>query len=537
MADDQAVSTDEDTPLAITLTGSDVDGDSLTFSIVDVPTSGVLSGTAPDLVYSSAPDYNGPDSFTFKVNDGTVDSNVATVSITVIPVNDPPVAEDDTATTDEDVPVVVDVLANDSDVDGDSLAVASVTQGVNGTVTVNPDNTLTYAPTANFYGVDSFTYTASDGQGGTDAAAVTVTINPVNDPPTVHAGGPYTVDEGASIPVSATGSDVDGDLLEYAWDLDHDGSFETPGQTVTFSAAMLDGPSDLTIRVQVNDPGGLSASDETSVNVINVPPTVEAGPDQSAYEWDVVHLAPATFTDPGIPDTHTATINWGDGSALEAGVVSESDGSGAVAGSHAYDIPGTYVVEVCVTDDDGGRGCDTLTVEVMVRPPQNLKRWAIDKLQPYSEESKRIEKAIREIEDSLDPELWLDEDHLEPQHGHKVFSNERHAVIELMHLLDGEGDGEPSEDALTAAQEVIEILVRADRTLAETMLEEVDGIIAVDPKRQDQVDAEVERAKAEFEVGDTEREVGNYEKAIQHYRKAWEHAWAAKEMAEKGKGK
>ena len=88
--------TDEDTPKAITLTATDVDGATLTYAIVDAPAHGTLSGTAPALTYTPAANYNGPDSFTFKANDGTADSNVATVSITVTAVNDAPVASDET---------------------------------------------------------------------------------------------------------------------------------------------------------------------------------------------------------------------------------------------------------------------------------------------------------------------------------------------------------------------------------------------------------------------------------------------------------
>ena len=93
-----------------------------------------------------------------------------------IHVNHPPDAVDDSATTDEDAPVVIRVLANDTDVDGDALTVVSVTQPANGTVTVNADGTVTYTPRANFYGVDTFTYTIADGNGGTDSATVTVTV-------------------------------------------------------------------------------------------------------------------------------------------------------------------------------------------------------------------------------------------------------------------------------------------------------------------------------------------------------------------------
>ncbi len=90
-ANSQSVTVDEDVPLAITLTGSDPDADPLTYTVTQVPAHGALSGSAPNLVYTPYPNYNGPDSLKFRVNDGHVNSSIATVSITVSPVDDPPV--------------------------------------------------------------------------------------------------------------------------------------------------------------------------------------------------------------------------------------------------------------------------------------------------------------------------------------------------------------------------------------------------------------------------------------------------------------
>ena len=112
------MTTAEDTRQAITLTGSDVDGDTLTFSVVTAPAHGTLSGTAPNLTYTPAANYNGPDSFTFKVNDGPADSAAATVSITVTPVNDAPVATAQSVTTQQDAAVAITLTG--TDVDGDS---------------------------------------------------------------------------------------------------------------------------------------------------------------------------------------------------------------------------------------------------------------------------------------------------------------------------------------------------------------------------------------------------------------------------------
>ncbi|HEV2837365.1 MAG TPA: Ig-like domain-containing protein [Pyrinomonadaceae bacterium] len=124
-----------------------------------------------------------------------------------------PIASNDSATTDEDTPVDINVLANDTEPDGDTLNINSVTQGTNGTVSVNADKTIHYAPAANFFGNDSFTYTIDDGHGGMATATVNVTINAVNDAPTftinllsqtVQYSDPIT-------PVTVSVSDVDDD--------------------------------------------------------------------------------------------------------------------------------------------------------------------------------------------------------------------------------------------------------------------------------------------------------------------------------------
>ena len=132
VANPQSVTTAEDTAKAITLTGSDPDGNPLTYSVVTQPGHGSLSGTAPHLTYTPAANYNGADSFTFKVNDGTVDSAPATVSITVTPVNDAPVANAQAAATNEDTAKAITLTG--SDVDGNPLTYSVVTQPGHGSL-------------------------------------------------------------------------------------------------------------------------------------------------------------------------------------------------------------------------------------------------------------------------------------------------------------------------------------------------------------------------------------------------------------------
>jgi len=216
VAKDDSVTTEEDTPVSITLDGSDPDEDELSYTVVESPSHGSLSGTAPNVTYTPKPNFNGSDSFTFKVSDETTQSDAAIVSITVMSANDTPNAKDDSARTLEDTPIeAIDVLGNDTDADDDLLTTSAVTQGRNGSVTINADNTLSYTPKANFYGTDSFTYTISDGKGGTDTATVSVKVKAVNDTPTANDER-VTTQEDKSVSITLVGNDPDGDSLSYS---------------------------------------------------------------------------------------------------------------------------------------------------------------------------------------------------------------------------------------------------------------------------------------------------------------------------------
>lgn len=180
VADAQSVTVAEDTAANITLTGSDADNDPLTFRIVTQPANGAIFGTPPSVTYTPAANYSGADSFTFTVNDGRLDAVAATVSLTVTPVNDPPTAQNDSASTAQDAPVTVNVLANDSDPDGDTLTITAVGSAANGSTAIS-GNAVVYTPNAGFTGADSFSYTISDGNGGIAGAQVAITVQAVGD--------------------------------------------------------------------------------------------------------------------------------------------------------------------------------------------------------------------------------------------------------------------------------------------------------------------------------------------------------------------
>ncbi len=246
-ANPQSVTTNEDTAKAITLTGSDPNGDALTFIVVTSPTHGTLTGTAPNLTYTPTANYNGPDSFTFKANDGTNDSNIATVSITVTAINDPPTANAQSVTTNEDTAKAITLTG--SDPDGDTLTFRVVTGPTHGALTGTTPN-LTYTPATNYNGADSFTFKANDGTVDSNIATISITVTAVNDAPTANAQSVAT-NENTPLAITLTGTDT-----------------ETPTTSLTF-----------TITAPPNH-GSLTG---TAPNVTYTPATNYFGPDTFAF--------------------------------------------------------------------------------------------------------------------------------------------------------------------------------------------------------------------------------------------------------------
>jgi hypothetical protein len=176
----QSVTNGEDASFAITLTGSDVDGPETNYVVLVGPTNGTLSGVAPNLTYLGASNYFGRDSFTFSINDGSLTSAVATVSITVLPVNQPPVANDDHYDLGGSVALDIPapgVLANDSDPEGENLTAILVSGPLQGVLNLKPSGGFSYAPTNHFSGGDTFTYQVSDGQTNSGPATVSIVVS------------------------------------------------------------------------------------------------------------------------------------------------------------------------------------------------------------------------------------------------------------------------------------------------------------------------------------------------------------------------
>ena len=207
----ESVATDEDVSLAVTLSASDVDGDILTFAITSGPGNGTLSGLAPDLLYTPNPDYFGDDSFTVVANDGTANSDPANVTISIVAVNDAPIGEQMSVVGNEDQTLAINLTG--LDVDGDPLSFAVLSAPTNGALSGTPPN-LTYTPTQDFNGSDTFAFLANDGSVDSSAANVEITILPVNDAPQANADS-VSVDQGSSVAITLAGFDVDGDALTF----------------------------------------------------------------------------------------------------------------------------------------------------------------------------------------------------------------------------------------------------------------------------------------------------------------------------------
>ncbi len=393
VADDDSYEVDEDQTRNVAAPGvldgdTDAEGDQLRAVKASDPAHGQLT-LNPDGSFSYKPNanFNGSDSFTYKANDGKADGNTATVRITVKAVEDKPAAADDSYGVDEEKTLTVndgpnDVLANDTDGDGDTLTAALVNAPGKGQLTLNPDGSFAYEPDENFNGSDSFTYKANDGKADGNEATVSITVNAVNDAPALTlTGGPDAseVDEGdATYAYEFTVADGDpgddftvkdgfpdcgegGELVE--------NSLSKTATGGSFQCRFVDGPSSPTVRMQVSDGDADSDIAEAGpVTVKNVKPTVELGGPGTVEESTTAQRT-YTFTvaDPG-NDSFEVERNFptcGDnGTPVENSLATDASG-----GSFKCIFPdgnNTSDVAIKVKDSDGLSDTDNKVVKVTV---------------------------------------------------------------------------------------------------------------------------------------------------------------------------
>ncbi len=285
-------------------------------------------------------------------------------------INLAPIANDDTASTDEDTAVTIPVLANDSDPEGDPLTVASASAG-HGSVTVNANGTVTYTPDPDFNGTDTITYTVDDGQGGTDTATVTVTVNAVNDAPVAGDDVAATAfDTPVTIAVLGNDTDVDGDILSISGTpTSADGLVAVnPDGTITFTpTAGFEGVAEISYSVTDGN-GGF----DTATVLVTVAPNPRDGIVEGTAGADLIDYAYAGDPEGDMVD-HADAVLPGEGpndDIILAGAGNDSVRAGLgdddVQGEAGDDVihgeSGNDVLDGGAGDDslDGGFGNDTL---------------------------------------------------------------------------------------------------------------------------------------------------------------------------------
>jgi endonuclease G len=375
--DNQFATTAEDVPADIMLNAvSPALSPTFTYTIVTPPANGVLSGSGPSFTYTPAQDFHGSDSFTFRVNDGSHDSNVSSVSITVTEVNDSPVANDDTASADEDSHVDVsaaDLASNDSSGPANeslqSLNVTAVfaTANTHGSV-VLANGVVTYTPDANFNGPAGFEYQVCD-NGNTNGlpdskcatGVVNVTVNPVNDAPAANSQSVST-NSNTPVGITVTGSDLetaaDNLVFEVTVSPAH-GSLSGTGANLTYTPNMnYGGPDSFQFTVRDSGDGSApaltSAAATVSITVNDtVAPAIHAPANVTVNTGAGATACSALVTE-GQLGTATATDNAGSVSIQRSGVPA----------GNIFPV-GTTTITYTATDDAGNSASATQTVTVI----------------------------------------------------------------------------------------------------------------------------------------------------------------------------
>ena len=355
----------------------------LTYTIVSGPSHGGLTGAGQSKTYTPAANYNGTDSFTYSVTDrgdpdacGAVVVNVCTaaltsatrtVSITIDPADDAPVAVGDIKTVLEDAAATtIDVLANDTDIDGGPKTIASANQPAHGTVVVAGDNlSLTYKPAADYCNggspTDDFTYTLSGGS----TASVRVTVTCVNDAPVVTLSGDFSnVDEGTTRIYTYTVTDVDSASPTVTESCGTGATRDDDALANHFSCTFIDGPGSTTVGVTADDGAAVNnlGSDTHDVTIKNVAPVISAvtaTPD-SVDEGGSATITVTASDAAGVADPLAYEFDCNGNGIFEVGPQASNSTTCSFPDGDA-----TVPVGVRVTDGDGGIDTDSVDVDVL----------------------------------------------------------------------------------------------------------------------------------------------------------------------------
>ena len=356
-----SATTPEDAAVAISVLANDIepDGDTLSIFTVTQGAHGTVTFDATTATYTPQADYSGTDSFTYTMRDPSGLGGTATVTVTITPVNDPPVAANDTASTLEDTAATVNVLGNDSDLEGDALAVTGVTQAVHGAVTFNAGS-VTYTPAANYFGADSFTYTIGDGNGGSATASVSVTVASANDAPSATNDQAATEEDTAvTVPVLGNDTDLDGDSLSVTGVTQGaNGTVSSDAGSVTYTpAANFHGADSFTYTIGDGNGGAASATVTVTVSAVNDNPIAVA---------DTGTVAEDSSTEVSVLDNDGDL----DGDSLAVTAVTQgangtvSFNAGSVTYTPAANFHGTDTFTYTIGDGNGGSASASVSITV-----------------------------------------------------------------------------------------------------------------------------------------------------------------------------
>lgn len=369
------VTTDFETAIIVNVLAndSDPDADTLTVSLGAGPSDGsVVLNLDGTITYTPNAGHEGLDSFTYNVDDGNGGTDLATVNVTVLPEpNQPPVANFDGVITAFETVINIDVLNNDNDPENDPLTVTIDTVPTEGSVVVELDGTITYTPEAGFEGIDSFVYQIDDGE-FTAIATVNVTVlpKPNEAPDAVDDSATTTMETAATIAVLDNDSDPDNDPLTVTIDTNpSNGTVNVnPGGSITYTPnAGFEGLDSFVY--QIDDGEGGTATATVTVNVSGANPTpvlisltTTATMSNVALPGDTVTLD-GTFFDPNSTDSHTVTINWGDGTTSLI-IVNPGDPQ-TFQSTHVYSTGGFFESSTSV-EDSTARVSNTLELTSLV---------------------------------------------------------------------------------------------------------------------------------------------------------------------------
>jgi len=489
---------------------TDLEDDLLAAVLVSEASHGQVT-LQPDgsFTYTPEANYTGPDSFSYLAHDGNADSEIVTVAITVTPANTPPIIANQTGAYG--TPFSCTIPANAFGAPGTSQTVSYTATGLPPGIAFNAA-TLTLSGTRKAAGIFLANVTATDSSAvppWSATASFTFTVARATLIVTAnHAARNYGE---ANPPLSGYLLGVlNNDAISATYSTSAKES--SPVGTYPIIPALLDLQNKLGNYIVTTISGTLT--------VRNVPPVVDAGPDQEKVALDEVTFFGA-FSDPSSP-SHVMGWDFGDGSPAVIGTLTPT---------HTYAHHGTYTVTLTVTDSHLASASDTLTFKVM--SAFGCASDALERVKPFVKE---LVRALELIEESLDPKCWADEPlfaHLDLKTGPKAFDLMQAAARELANVVQDAAKGRViAAVGQQAADELADLLENA-RLVSRTLYSENEHLTAVNPKNQKAVDADLKRAKEDLDKGVAAETAKDYDKALSQYANAWDDTVRAIEEAAK----